>query len=200
MNNSFYLKEDFVMKVFIYSCVILMGLFIISCATTTYVSYSYKERMVETLLKEKWDCKEAVKSMASNLNHSNWYVRKDAAEMLGEIHLKGCPAFSAIPDLTAAMSDKDENVRLSAAWSLGIICENGQFEGIQHVIQTLSSGLKDKFWLVKVTSADSLGRIGREANSAIKALVDAGSDDNWWVRMFALLARKKIEESVIKGQ
>lgn len=154
--------------------------------------------MIELLLSEKWDCREGVAGLAANLKHANWYIRKDAAEMLGEIHLRGCPAFSAIDDLRSAMADKDESVRVAAAWSLGVICQDGRFDGIQGVIQTLLAGLRDKFWLVRVASAESLGRIGREANSAIKPLVDAGSDENWWVRMFALHARKRIEASSVR--
>lgn len=170
-----------------------------SCVTTTQTTvYNYKSRMIQTLLAEKWDCHQGVKSLAANLNYPNWLVRKEAAEMLGEIHLGGCPAFSAIEELRASMSDKDENVRVASAWALGIICKNAKFEGIQGVIQTLVSGLRDKFWLVRVASADALGSIGREANSAVKPLVDAGSDENWWVRMFALLARKRIEEVATK--
>ncbi len=165
-------------------------------ATTTNVTIDYRGRMVDTLLSEQWECREGVNGLASNLRHSNWYVRKDAAEMLGEIHQRGCPAFSALDPLRTATTDRDENVRLAAAWALGVICEQGRFDGIQAVVKTLARGLRDNFWLVRVASADSLGRIGREANSAIKALVDAGSDDNWWVRMFALHARRRIEESV----
>lgn len=177
-----------------------LGIFsTIGCASSgTAVNVSYRTRMVHTLLSEKWDCHEAVRSLASNLSSPNWFVRKEAAEMLGEIHSQGCPAYGAIDDLRSCMQDKDENVRVAAAWALGVICQDSKFDGIQRVIQTLTVGLRDKFWLVRVTSADSLGRIGREANSAIKALVDAGSDENWWVRMFALLARKRIEASASK--
>jgi hypothetical protein len=179
----------------ILSChILLTALSLVGCSTsTTYIVYAYRERMVETPMREKWDCKEGVKSLTYNISHPNWYIRKEAIELLAEIHTKDCSAFSAIPDISSAMHDKDDNVRLAAAWALGVICQNGRFEGIQNVIAALSSGLKDKFWLVRLFAADSLGRIGKEANSAIKALVEAGSDENWWVRMFALLARKRIE-------
>lgn len=176
---------------------LLLFLLLGGCVPSQYTNiYTYKSRMIETVLVEKWDCGEAVGSLAKNLKAPNWNVRKDAAELLGEIHTRGCSAFSTLPSLRAAMKDRDENVRLAAAWSMGIICADSKFDGIQDVVKSLIEGLRDEFWLVRVSSADALGQIGREANSAIKGLVDAGSDPEWWVRMSSVMARKRIEESV----
>lgn len=189
-------KKPFVLgRLLIVSGIAVIAVQTAGCASQN-LTIDYKSNMVETLFAENWDCEEAVKSMAKNLDHPNWFVRKEAAEILGALHSRGCPAGNAVNGLKSLVKDRDENVRVAGVWALGIIFADGRSsDELQSVIKTLIDALNDKYWMVSMSAARSLSSIGREANSAIRALVDAGSDSNWWVRMYSLLGRKRIERA-----
>ncbi len=93
---------------------------------------------------------------------------QDATEALVEL---GKPA---VPQLVAALKDKDENIRKQAVIALGRLQD-------QDAIDPLIEMLKDKDWFVRLTAAAALEKIGDErGREAIKPLLQ---DSDMVVRM-----------------
>lgn len=136
--------------------------------------------------------KKPLDELIKDLNHSEWRIRRDSVEALGET---GDPAI--LPHLLRALKDNDSQVRWIATQMLCKFQEaeatNGLLEALRdedhltsdvaqaHLIQIgepavagLSSALSDASPNVRGKAADALGKIRSEA--AIPYLVDVLTD------------------------
>jgi vesicle coat complex subunit len=99
-------------------------------------------------------------------------VRKHAITALGGLKVK-----EAVPQLTAALTDRDDEVRAKAAealWSLG--------PESKEAVPALVPLLKDRSASVRLNAAGALGEIGPDARDALPALKDALKDSDAYVR------------------
>ena len=133
----------------------------------------------------------------------NWYYGKPTDTALAE---------NDLPALIAALGDKDEVVRLNAAYELGTIgapavpalieiwreaSRSGvETESFQHATYALSAiggpavpalidALQDKNESIRASAAYALGDIGTGAQDAVPALTQALRDESAWVRRHA---------------
>ena len=119
-----------------------------------------------------------------------------------------------VEGLIEALSyEKDENVRLAAAWALGEMGDQRAIEplinalqdqqrvkeaaakslgeiGDAQAVQALTTILHDDNWEVRGTVAKSLGKIGDQR--AIQALIRSVEDENETVRWYAVQALHEI--------
>jgi HEAT repeat protein len=97
---------------------------------------------------------------------------------------------AAIPALIEALKDKDNQIRISAAWALGSIGETAKA-----AIPALIEALKDHNSRFRAIAGEALGAIGGEAKAAIPALMEALKDKDRIVRRSAAEALKRISTS-----
>ncbi|MCA2801138.1 HEAT repeat domain-containing protein [Microcystis sp. M113S2] len=121
---------------------------------------------------------QVVNELSQALKDSDWGVRWNAAEALGNIGSE-----AAIPGLLKALEHSDDDVRMRAALALSKI-------GSETAIAELLKALKDSDWYVRSHAALALGKIGSE--TAITGLLKALKDSNSIVRMYAAKALGKI--------
>lgn len=107
------------------------------------------------------------------LSDSSARVRRAAAASLGRV-ADGRSAQS----LVISMTDVDRAVRAEAAAGLASIAQRGETV-VRDCIEALVKGLSDDYFVVRVNSAQALGRVGDR--SAVVALVVALNDRNWLV-------------------
>ncbi len=119
----------------------------------------------------------AVPALIQALPNKNRWVRRAAAEALGEI---GDP--QAVPALVQALRDEDEDVRREAAWALGKIGASA--------VPALVQALQDEDRWVRRAAAEALGKIGDP--QAVPALIQTLQDKNIWVRRAAAEALGEI--------
>jgi HEAT repeat protein len=119
----------------------------------------------------------AVPALIQALKDSEWFVRRYAAEALGQIG-----DASAVPALIQALKDSNEYVRRYAAEALGQI-------GDASAVAALIQALKDSEEYVRRYAALALGQIGLPA---VPALIQALKDSNEYVRWYAAKALGKI--------
>lgn len=98
--------------------------------------------------------------------------RRNAIEALGS--LKPIPP-EVVPDLCAAMKDKQEMVRSSAADALGKVKPT-----TKEVVDSLILGLRDKKSDVRRDSAEALEEIGPAGKDAIPVLQELMTKDKEW--------------------
>lgn len=113
------------------------------------------------------DAKAAVPALTAALKDGDLFVRRFAAQALGEI---GKEAKSAAPSLNALLKEgKDKKEVLDAA--AGAL---GKIGGSPDSVKALASTLKDTGADpgVRRQAAESLGKLGGDAKSAIPVLVD----------------------------
>ncbi|KAB0239985.1 TIR domain-containing protein [Microcystis aeruginosa EAWAG127a] len=129
---------------------------------------------------------EVVNELNQALEDSDWFVRWNAAEALGNIGSE-----TAIPGLLKALKDSDWSVRSSAALALGNI-------GSETAIPGLLKALEDSDRFVRGKAAEALGKISSE--TAIPGLLKALEHSDVYVRWKAAEALGKIgSETAIPG-
>ena len=113
--------------------------------------------------KGKAESKEAVPALIKALKDQDAFVRRYAAQALGEI---GPDARSAASALTTALNDSRKEVQSSAARALGKIGPSG--------IETLTGLIKDanKDSALRRQAVEALGSVGEAAHSAVPALTE----------------------------
>ncbi|MCZ8288891.1 HEAT repeat domain-containing protein, partial [Microcystis sp. LE19-59.1C] len=121
---------------------------------------------------------EVVNQLSQALKDSDWGVRWNAAEALGNISPE-----TAIAELLKALEDSNSDVRRRAALALGKI-------GSETAIMGLLKALEDSDEYVRRNAAFALGNIGSE--TAIAGLLKALKDSDESVRGNAAFALAKI--------
>src|SRR5882724_6653151 len=106
-------------------------------------------------------------------------LRREAITAMGALKLK-----DAVPELIAALKDKDAKVRAKAAESLWSVGGADTTEAIPALVPLL----KDKDANVRLNTAGALGQIGPEAKAAIPALRETLKDSDVYVRAQAATA------------
>ncbi len=96
---------------------------------------------------------------------------------------------TAIPELTKALSDSNENVRESAAYALGNLGEHAK-----EAVPELTKALSDSNEEVRARAAWALGEMGGHAKEAVPELTKALSDSNEEVRGSAAYALGNLGE------
>lgn len=114
--------------------------------------------------------RQRVKRYASQLSTFDPYVRRIAAEILGQI---GNKAEAAMPALIHAMNDEDERVRNGAAFALRWIGEKAEA-----TMPALIDALKDEDERFRQNAAFALGEIGQKAEAAVPGLTKALADQD----------------------
>jgi HEAT repeat protein len=109
------------------------------------------------------EAKPAVDALAKALKDDDTFVRRFAALALGEI---GADAKGAVPALAAALRDREKRVVEAAATALGSMGSEG--------VKPLAALVKDpsKEPALRARAAESLGKIGPAAKSAVPVLVE----------------------------
>jgi len=124
-------------------------------------------------MKEKKDCKGLVRA----LSYPDLWVRRDAAEALGEIAWEGGARAvvnaGAVPKLVKCLDDADKDVRRYAAWALGGIAWGGETRAVARVVPKLVKCLDDANEDVRGNAAVALGSIA--AKGEARAVVSAGA-------------------------
>jgi HEAT repeat protein len=95
----------------------------------------------------------------------------------------------AVPALVELLDDKDTEVRILAASSLGNIGHDAKT-----AIPVLTKMLRDKDVFVRSNAAWALGKVGPEARQALPALSELLHDKDDVVRRAAIEALSKIEK------
>src|SRR6266436_172939 len=95
------------------------------------------------------------------LKGDNAELRREAITAMGALKVK-----DAVPDLIAALKDKDAKVRAKAAESLWSVGGADTAEAIPALLPLLN----DKDISVRLSTAGALGQIGPEAKAAVPAL------------------------------
>ncbi len=113
-----------------------------------------------------------------------WYVRRAAADALGQI---GPEAKAAVPHLVELLKDSDTDVRRAAAGALGQIGPAAK-DAVPHLVDLLKDPVED----VRRAAAYALGQIGAEAKAAVPHLVELLKDPNCNVRRAAAYALGQI--------
>jgi HEAT repeat protein len=150
----------------------------------------------------------AVPELVTVLRDENWYLRSRVVEVLVDLSapagcvmselfellraedfemrstgalLLACLGRSAVPELTKRLSDKDSNVRSTAAAALGAI---GPFAA--SAVGALIYRLHDENSAVRASAAESLGKLGPSAAHAGSELMTLLRDDDSEVRSAAV--------------
>jgi len=108
-------------------------------------NWKMREKALKALVREGSSAVDPL--IAALKSHKNYRVRRSAAEALGEIR-----ATKAIKPLVAAMGERDEYVRGSAATALKDIGKAS--------VGPLIAALKHNSWMVRENAAWALGKIG----------------------------------------
>ncbi|MBN1679568.1 MAG: HEAT repeat domain-containing protein [Anaerolineae bacterium] len=128
---------------------------------------------------------EAAPMLTGMLHDAEWRVRWRAAEALGKLNATG----AAVRDLSLALSDNNDDVRIAAAWALRQIKDPG-------AIPALIRALHDCEWRVRWTAAEALWTIGP---AAVPLLLDTLHDRDDYVRRAAGRALAQIGETSVPG-
>lgn len=141
--------------------------------------------------------KKPVKSLIEALGDKDWTVQQVAAEALGDIGdpmaieplieawgaetgVWAAPALAkigepALPALIKALKDRDENVRLQAAFGLGCT-------GHKRTVEPLIHALKDKSLHVRSNAAEALQKV---EGPPLDPLIESVKDEDKFVRSVA---------------
>ncbi|MCF3597073.1 HEAT repeat domain-containing protein [Planktothrix agardhii 1032] len=185
---------------------------------------SYTLLMYRAELGEK---ETVIDELIQQLSDSNYWVRWNAAEALGNLGSAsetvieallnalsdsnhgvryyaaealgklGNASGTVIEALLNALSDSDDEVRLNAAEALNDL---GNTSGT--VIEALLNALSDSDDEVRQNAAEALGKLGKASETVIEALLNALSDSNGWVRRNAAWALSQLgnaSETVIEA-
>jgi HEAT repeat protein len=124
--------------------------------------------------------------LIARLKHPEPTVRQHAAAALGQM---GRKARRAVPCLAEALQDPDTRVRRLAALALGDIGPEAAA-----AVPALVGALNDGHAAVRRRAAVALGEIG--AVAAVRALAEAGEDEDDGVRELATASLQRIERAV----
>ena len=114
--------------------------------------------------------------MIKDLSHRDPERRRAAAEYLADAKSE-----AAVPALTQALKDKDEDVRVTSAyalWNIGDASAPARAE--------LRAALADESGLVRIYSAGALEMLGENPKNLIPAIKEAMADSRMWVRAYAI--------------
>ena len=130
----------------------------------------------------------ALAPLIAMLNHSDQYLRHEAANVLGKI-----PQAAAVTlePLRAALRDPEEIVRNSAAAAIGAMGPAGAA-----ALPELIEALQDARHGTRQFAATALGQIGAAARDALPYLHRAAADENKWVRSEAESAIGRIRRKI----
>lgn len=123
----------------------------------------------------------ALAALTRTLIEGSAYDRAIAAQNIGQM---GRAAAPALPNLAAALQDKNSTVRVAAAGALRSC-------GVQ-ALGALLEALKDGDSSVRTVAAEGIGRLGREARSAVGALAGRLEDPELAVRVTAVESLARI--------
>lgn len=159
--------------------------------------------------------------MAKSLGELQQIVKTDVdAEIrFAAVDALAAKGREALPQLKAALTDPSGFVRYRAAQAMGEMGPEMTDEGLQllqhadqelrvlgailfkhmaknadpaRVVPALSKAMSDPHFDVRVNAANALGEFGERAAAAVPALIEAGGEEEWWVRDSANLALSKI--------
>ena len=119
------------------------------------------------------------------LFETGWTVRWAAVRALGVV---GAGSNRALPSLTAALQDREWQVRGVAALALGQFGNEVPEETVTELIKQLS----DDHAAVRMAVASALGEIGAAARQALPSLRDLAEDEDTAVRAAAEAAVLKL--------
>lgn len=148
---------------------------------------------------DRQDTVRAIETLAAALQHSATYVRRAAAEALGELHdsdavsplvgalqhqdeevrQKAADALGKLGDACAvaalvnALKDSNEGVRAHAVWALGAINDTGS-------IPSLTTALSDRSPFVRSAVVGVLRKFGQAAVEPLIAAPLDGNDETRW--------------------
>ncbi len=125
------------------------------------------------------------KQLIADINNSDKLVRIQALDGLAEL---GASASAAVPALTVALADGDEEIVWHAARTLGAVGE-----GAATAVPKLTAALEDERPKVRGYAAYALGRIGKPALAAADKLIELAFDKEVLVRRAALRALRLID-------
>lgn len=149
-----------------------------------------------------------VPTLLHMLGDAQWYVVRNAAELLGEMHVEAAEA-SLIPLLT----HDDHRVRRAAATALGKIGTTGAIDSLRAALRAAEPagraqaaaglaarrGVRVATTMVRALNAESdaevqhalLAALGRlRTPDAVQRLAQAAAPDSWWASVTARTARK----------
>jgi HEAT repeat protein len=134
----------------------------------------------EALLKIDKDNVDAFNWIIDALTHDKDPVaRLSAASYLGRCQRSQTQSETIVPALIRALLDDDDDVRIEATQSLGLLGPLAK-----SAVGPLSKLLRDRNWQIRVHAAQALGDIGPDAVEAVPSMVYAlGSDGNAKVRL-----------------
>jgi HEAT repeat protein len=112
--------------------------------------------------------KPAVPALREALRNGKPATRKSILLVLEQIG----PGATVVPAVSAALTDKDEEVRNTAAVVLGRFGPDAK-----EAVPALRAALKDASGPVRREAAEALGRVGPEARGALPDLIRAFTDD-----------------------
>ena len=135
----------------------------------------------------------AVPTLIDALQATDDAVRVSAAFALADM---GEVAQEALPALTRAAQDPDEQVRRNATEGLGLIGQQvSENMDLSETIQVLTTRLQDEHYAVRDNAARSLAKLGTLAEPAVSTLITQLEDEDRYVRFHAALALKQIQTS-----
>lgn len=127
--------------------------------------------------------KRAVEPLIDAVNNDEG-VSRSAARALGNLDVDDKRVVELVELLIKALSDKDSNIRESAAAALGEI-------GDKRAVEPLIDALNDENLNMRRSTATALGEIGDKR--AVEPLIDALKDEKeWWARISEVNALGKI--------
>jgi len=132
---------------------------------------------------EKLSEKKDVKGLIKALRYEKVFVRREAADALGNI-----VDSRSVDPLITALKDSDRYVRKSAVEALGKI-------GDSRAIDPLITALKDSDKNVRKSAVEALGKTGD--SRVIDPLITALKDSEWFVRESAAEALVKIGQPAV---
>ena len=132
---------------------------------------------------------QAVSLLSKLLTDADHLARRYAAEELGKL---GEAAVDVIPALKRMFQDSDPSVRKSATRALGGV---GVGKGVEEAKLALIEALQHEDSGVRSEATWALLAIGKEAKTAIPALLQALQDHVFWVKVSAIQVIGKMVES-----
>ncbi len=136
-----------------------------------------RQAAAETLGKIGADAASAIPALIDAMRDKDQFVRYHAVVALGAM---GPAAPQAIPALKKALRDSYVEVCWAAVVSLGKISPR---EALPELIATLKTATS---WSHRSEAAEALGKMGKDAQAAIPALIDALRDKDNFVRERAI--------------
>lgn len=161
------------------------------CKRETSVRRLLKNGKVDDVIEEVKQDSKKIQVVLQALEDEDWYVRSNAATVLGSIVPVGP---DIIPSLIRALEDKDDNVRTSAGYALAKFGPKAA-EAVPNLIKTLGSRVE----LVRRGALYALEKIGSAAVEAVPALVKVLEGRDEYHRWLAAKALGNIGPGALKA-